>query len=64
VGESVDGITQIINQNSGMIQQMAASSQEMSAQVDEIVASTQSLDGMAKELSDAVASMNLTESAV
>ena len=54
VTEAVDGINQVIEQNSAAIQEMSASSEEMSAQVQQVVAASQLLDNLAKELKTSV----------
>lgn len=59
VNESVDGIGAAMQQNSAAIQEMAASTEDVSAQVQELVAASGSLDSMAKELRESVATFKI-----
>lgn len=54
VSQSVETIGDITRQNSAATQEVSAAAEEMSAQVQQVVASSQSLDQMAKDLQDIV----------
>ncbi len=61
VSQSVESIADITRQSSAATQEVSAASEEMSAQVEQVVASSQALDGMAKELQEVVGKFNLNE---
>lgn len=55
VSDAINSIANISQENSAATQEMSASAEEMSAQVEQVVSSAQTLDGMAKQLQEAVA---------
>ena len=62
VSQAVDNISGIIEQNSAVILEMSESTQEVAAQIQEVVASSQELDQMAKELQEVVGKFNTADS--
>ena len=59
VGQSVESISEITRQNGAATQEVSAAAEQMSAQVQEVVASSQSLDQMSKDLQTIVGKFNL-----
>ena len=59
VSQSVDSIGDITRQNSAATQEVSAAAEEMSARVQQVVASSQNLDQMAKDLQGIVGKFSL-----
>jgi adenylosuccinate lyase len=60
VGQSVESIAAISEQNSASAQEVSAATEEMSAQAEEVVASAATLAEMAQQLDELVARFRLT----
>ena len=63
VTKAVEGVANITRENSAATQHVSAAAEEMSAQVQEVVASSQSLSQMARDLQEVVSTFTIDDTA-